>query len=306
MTEFKEHAQEEVVVPPTITHNQTTGALGSNSADMKSSGYIMSSSQSGGVPREEEYKLEYWGKYEVPPPASSNSDQVMIIDVLVSKYREAVYGLGKFRTKKRSFGAKFMRNSSKGPSPVGTEAVDALSASSTTSVESEGDSATNSPSSLHPKPMCSADSSDSSDISISLTPSSPPPPEEGCDSSTSPEDPADHHTSCKQSVVPNVSSVVKSSDTRPESSDFDTIPELANLKSTTEFQALSLKATSGASGAVQSQQKVRLLFSGVNVVVVTEQTEHVILRKSIRNIACCAQVSKPHPHHTHSHVVLVG
>lgn len=297
MTEFKVHAQEEVVVPPTITHNQSTGAL-DNLADVKSSGYIMSS-QNGGLPREEEYKLDYWGKYEVPPPATSNSDQVIIIDTLVSKYRETVYG--KFRSKKRSFGAKFMRNSNKGsPSSAGTEGVDSLSATSSTSLESEGES-TSAISVCHApvKPMCSTDSSDSSDMSITLTQTSPPLTE---DSSTSPEDPADQHSSCKQSIIPKTSSATNlPSNARPESSDFDTIPELANLKSTTEFQALSFKTISGSSGTVQSQQKVRLLFSGVNVVVVTDQTEHEheILRKSIRSIACCAQVSKPHPHHTH-------
>lgn len=317
MTEFKEHAKEEVMVPPTITQDHPTGAFGSNVTDTKSSGYIMSSSQNGGVPREEEYKLEYWGRYEVPPPGSSNNDQVMIIDTLVSKCREAVSGsatLGKFR-KKRTFGSKFMRHTSKGlASSVGTEDVDSLSATSTTSIESEGDSiATNSISCAPLKSTSSIDSSDSSDVSITLTPSSPPPPPEeevACDSSTSPEDPADHHTPFKQStLIPTASSVVNPSNAttqRSDSSDFDTLPELANLKSSTEFQALSLKATSGASGSVQCQQKVRLLFSGVNVVVVTEQTEHVILRKSIRNIACCAQVSQPHPYHTHSQCCAAG
>lgn len=273
MTEFKEHAQEEVAVPPTITHNHSTVAEDTNTADMKSSGFIMSSLHSGGLPREEEYKLEYWGRYEVPAPASSNSDQVMIIDTLVSKYRDAMFG--KFRSKKRSFGAKFSVRKDPAKSlanAASTEAVDSLSTVSSTSLESDGDSP------AQHKAKGSYDSSDSSDISITLTPSSPP-PSEG-DSSVSPEDPADQHTSVKQNNTVNHS----------ESSDFDTLPELASLKSTTEFQALSLKGPADG-GGVQSPQKVRLLFSGTNVVVVTEQTENVLLRKSIRNIACCAQVS---------------
>ena len=274
MTEFKEHAQEEVTVPPTITHNHSTVAEDGNAADMKSSGFIMSSLHNGGLPREEEYKLEYWGRYEVPAPASSNTDQVMIIDTLVSKYRDAMFG--KFRSKKRSFGAKFSvrKDPAKSlPNVSSTEAVDSLSTVSSTSLESEGDSP------AQHKAKGSNDSSDSSDISITLTPSSPPPvPTSEGDSSVSPEDPADHHTSMKQSNPVNHS----------ESSDFDTLPELASLKSTTEFQALSLK---GSAEGLRSPQKVRLLFSGTNVVVVTDQTEDIVLRKSIRNIACCAQVS---------------
>lgn len=301
MQRFKQHAQEEVVVPPTITHNHSAASLGPSSTDVKSSGYIMSSS-GGALPREEEYKLEYWGRYEVPSPASSTIDQVVIIDTLVSKYREAA-NLVKFRGKKRSFGSKFMRNRGQlesSESVVGTASLTSLTSTpSLTSVTSmtdatnpsvEGDS---SASSSPKKSRHSTDGSDNSDVSITLTPSSPPPtislPDGGgvaCDGSTSPEDPSDQHTSCNQTL----SQSSEATRPRPESSDFDTIPELRDLKTSTEFQALSLKPEATPSSTVQTQQKVRLLFSGVNVMVVTEQTEHVILKKSIRNIACCAQV----------------
>lgn len=297
MMEFKEHAQEEVTVPPTITHNLGS-TMDSSSADIKSSGYIMStSSQSSGLSQEEEYKLEYWGKYEIPSLDSANYDQVAIIDTLVSKCREA---MPKHRTKKRSFGSKFMGRSMSKP-PLGHGGLDAvdssasLSAASISSVESEEDSMTTSSVSLAQKSVAySINGSDSSDVSLTLTPSSPPPPEVRQSSSTSPDDPADHHVSCTQALRSAGSSASLHSQLRQrtESTDFDTLPELANLKSSTEFQALSMSVSGSGTGVatVQSQQKVRLLFSGVSVVVAVEQTQHIILKKSIRNIACCAQV----------------
>ena len=62
------------------------------------------------------------------------------------------------------------------------------------------------------------------------------------------------------------------------SSEFDTLPELANLRSTLAFQALSLK-------------KIKLMFSGLTVTMVTEQGEEQILNLNVRSISCCAQVS---------------
>lgn len=303
MIEFKEHAQEEVSVPLTINHNHSASS-GSLSADVKSSGYIMSMSQNGSMPREEEYKLEYWGRYEVPPPASANSDQVMVIDSLVSKLREAIPSAGgsggstlssKFRPKKRSFGARLMGRSSKAP----PDAVD-FSAATTSGVECEGLGECsilggNHTHNHHQGPC--TDSRDGSDVSITVQSSSPTlsPPDkgesaQGHGSSTSPDDPADYHTSCEQQTRDTSTSSLSAQPNgrvRTESADFDTIPELANLKSSTEFQALSMKTVD----SVNATQKVRLLFSGVSVMVVTEQSENVILKKSIKTIACCAQVS---------------
>ena len=65
------------------------------------------------------------------------------------------------------------------------------------------------------------------------------------------------------------------------SSEFDTLPELANLRDTPAFQALSL---------VQ-HQKIKLMFSGLTVTMVTEQGEEQILNLNVRSISCCAQVS---------------
>ena len=65
------------------------------------------------------------------------------------------------------------------------------------------------------------------------------------------------------------------------SSEFDTLPELANLKDTLAFQALSLT----------QHLKVKLMFSGLTVAMVSEQGEEQILNLNVRNISCCAQVS---------------
>ena len=62
------------------------------------------------------------------------------------------------------------------------------------------------------------------------------------------------------------------------SSEFDTLPELANLRDSLAFQALS-------------QQKVKLVFSGLTVAMVSEQGDEQILNLNVRNISCCAQVS---------------
>lgn len=322
MTEFKEHSQEEVSVPPTISYNLSSPLL----MDGKSSGYIMSRSQNGSLPRREEYKLEYWGRYEVHPPASRNTDQVELIDSLVAKLREVPSSAGstlsKFRTKKRSFGSRFMSRSS--AAKVGVEDVDSVANAGQVAGSMEPLDAKSSPSQTRP---CRSNSEGQDGLDITVTAASPTPDEEE-GSSTSPEDPADHHSSCPQMTAstnptsqttnpadhhllshdapnpadhqdtPNPANQLSLQGTiipanasklndrvRTESSGFDTIPELANLKSSSEFQALSLQGTHGA------VQKVRLLFSGVSVMVYLQHSEQIILKKSIQNIACCAQVS---------------
>lgn len=309
MTEFKEHSQEEVAVPPTISYN-----LSSSSplhVDGKSSGYIMSRPQNGSLPRQEEYKLEYWGRYEVPSPASGSKDQVEFIDTLVAKFREAAgITLGKVHPKKRSFGSRFMnRNSSSKVSVGGVEGAESPVDTTGTSLDALKD-VREEENSSHER----------QDIPVTFTAASPTGEEgEGSSqrgSSTSPEDPADHHSSCRQIASPvHISSDDQSSDqptapanladhhssghqltpssepngrVRTESSDFDTLPELANLKGSSEFQALSLKKGSARGVSVQH---VRLLFSGVTVFVYPQMSQQIILKKSIQNIACCAQVS---------------
>ena len=67
------------------------------------------------------------------------------------------------------------------------------------------------------------------------------------------------------------------------SSEFDTLPELANLRDSYAFQALS--------HAGQQTQKVKLVFSGLMVTMFAERGEEQLLRLHVRNISCCAQVS---------------
>ena len=62
------------------------------------------------------------------------------------------------------------------------------------------------------------------------------------------------------------------------SSSFDTLPELATLKDTYAFQALS------------QNQKVKLVFSGLTVAMLSEQGGEQLLNLHVRNISCCAQV----------------
>lgn len=310
MTEFKEHSQEEVAVPPTINHSLSSSSSPSP-VDNKSSGYIMSRSHA--LPRQEEYKLEYWGRFEVPPPASGNTDQVVLIDTLVAKFREVPSSAGttltKFRTKKRSFGSRFMRSSTTKVSSAGLEETESPSANadSMESLSSDAspilprDGRTDASPTL---PRDGRSNSEGKDIPITFTAASPTLEEEGEEGdepsprepSTSPEDPADqhslcmqttnqttHHSSCHELTTPT-NTAEPNGRVRTVSSDFDTLPELANLKGSSEFQALSLGSTHGV-------QKVRLLFSGVSVVVYPQHSQQIILKKSIQNIACCAQVS---------------
>ena len=361
MTEFKEHSQEEVTVPPTINHNMTSSSP--SPMDGKSSGFIMSRSHS--FPRQEEYKLDYWGRFEVSPPASGNIDQVVLVDTLVAKYRDELGSSGsKFRSKKRSFGSRFMRSSTtKVSSSIGVEGAEVgLESLSDTSLKgSPRDSPSDSPSQARHSPSQLSEpgdspvllrdsrrNSDGQDIPITFTAASPTHEEgeegEGSshrEPSTSPEDPADHHSMCIQascdqtatshdqtatshdqtatshdqtatshdqtatshdqtatshdqttmSLVVNHRSELATPTNAAEpngrvrsvTSDFDTLPELANLKGSTEFQALSLKGA-------HTVQKVRLLFSGVSVVVYLQQSQQIVLKKLIQNIACCAQV----------------
>lgn len=311
MTEFKEHSQEEVTVPPTISHNLSSSSSPSP-VDSKSSGYIMSRSHS--LPRQEEYKLEYWGRYEVPPPASGSTDQVVLIDTLVAKFREVPGSAGttltKFRTKKKSFGSRFMRNSTtKVSSSAGVEELEPPSSNVGHAGSMECLSSDTSPSqpSNDASPILPRDgrsNSEGQDIPITFTAVSPTLEEEReelspREPSTSPEDPADHHSLCMQTTSQTLiadhhslchelttptNAAEPNGRVRTVSSDFDTLPELANLKGSSEFQALSFRSRN-------TVQKVLLLFSGVSVVVYPQNSQQIILKKSIQNIACCAQVS---------------
>lgn len=269
MAKFKQHAQEEVAVPPTVTHNFSSSSSFGSAEHAQSAGFILTHHPStASQPKGEEYKLEYYGRHEVPPPATATSDQVEIIDSLVSKISDG----GHKRSKKLNFRLRKRANSKTAPT-VGVDTVDG---------DHINDSTTNSSSSSL---TVVSDVSIIIKSGVSPTEHSEGGVESGEELPSSPLDPADQHCSCSQPLkIANGHLKHHSSD----SADFDTLPELANLESSTEFQALSLKT---AEGWPVISQKVRLMFSGVSVVVLTEHTNEIILKKSIRNIACCAQVS---------------
>ena len=72
-------------------------------------------------------------------------------------------------------------------------------------------------------------------------------------------------------------------------SEFDTLPELANLRDSYAFQALSLT----------QNQRVKLVFSGLTVVIFSECGGEQLLNLHLRNISCCAQVSTIDVHQSH-------
>ena len=80
----------------------------------------------------------------------------------------------------------------------------------------------------------------------------------------------------------------KRSSNKSESSDFDTLPELASLQDSPEFQGLSQK---NLSARKHLNQNVKLVFSGLTVKVVLEESGEELLKRKIRTIVCCAQVS---------------
>ena len=75
---------------------------------------------------------------------------------------------------------------------------------------------------------------------------------------------------------------------------FDTLPELQSLQESSVFQALGgrLQGVGGGGGGrgVRGREEVRLVISPNMVQVVKTQSSKVILRRTIRSIACCAQV----------------
>ncbi len=285
MVRFKQQAEEEIAVPAMVTHNLRSSSSSLPLADMKSSGYIISSHNgppSSGSSGSDEYRLEYLGKHQVPLTASNDSmDQVELIDALVAKVREATRGKGKGR--KKGFGSRFRGKNAKPPLPVGTNEGVVLPGS-----EDVRDSRHSSYSSYtrHASSSSSSSSERQSEVDINITSSSPLYPK---DHTLLPPNEDLPGGGCG---VPEGSS--SSQENSPElrekkpSSEFDTIPELANLQASTEFQALSNRRG-------VAFQKVRLLFTGVSVVVLTEDTGEIVLKKSVKSIACCAQVSNPPP-----------
>lgn len=316
MAQFKQHVKEEVIIPATInSSSDSTSSIASSSIKSdssaapvpKSSGYIMSlqhkhPSEEGGSGQQttqgDSHKLIYLGNYEISSPAVTGDGQVQIIDSLVARVREVIAAevnlQRKSSLKKRSIGARLRSRSvsnNKSSPPLGVK-----------------------PSVTKSSPPLCRESSSSSDgshgsseqqqqaqpgarvIDISVVPPMSPtevqldnaadlcPPSNGDELINREEFQEGESQLFTSSQMPTSAQPRKIS----ENADFDTIPELVNLQKSTEFQALSSSLTLGK--AKPSSIKVRLMFSGVHVVVVAEESNDVLIKESIKTIACCAQV----------------
>ena len=71
---------------------------------------------------------------------------------------------------------------------------------------------------------------------------------------------------------------------------FDTLPELKNLQKSPEFLALGDRSHSGGRKWGGRGRAVRLVISPAMVQVIESKYSAVILKRTIRSIACCAQV----------------
>ena len=72
-------------------------------------------------------------------------------------------------------------------------------------------------------------------------------------------------------------------------SSFDTLPELTGLRDTPQFKALG-PGEGGGGGGGEGGEEVRLVIAPNMVQVVSADGSKVILRRTIRSIACCTQV----------------
>ena len=309
--------------------------------------------------------MEFLGKFEVPPPSSSNDTQFQTIDKIVAKLRESQSK----KVKKRTIGSLFRDRMSSSSSlkshshtSLGSEDVDFTS---TTTKVTNGTLCEDASTSLSSTSNASLHSQDSSDVAIRVTSSSPdlispsggvqfsvtsdkedsseeqtrspskkrrlfkrvvstsssPIKERQANSigvtevgSTSPKSSnkaqirngdlnmkqktsnksssgnisniLEHQPSSNNEVSePSEDKSVQEETKRSDSMEFDTIPELPSLQDTLEFKALS-----EGSPLLLPSEKVKLIFSGLSVMLVSEKSGERIMKKSIRYVACCAQV----------------
>ena len=86
-------------------------------------------------------------------------------------------------------------------------------------------------------------------------------------------------------IKTNKSFVAAGSEEEGGDTEYDVLSDLDNLRSTPEFQALGRLSD-------LPNQKVKLVFSGLCVSVFLEQSGEQLLKRTIRTIACSAQVSQ--------------
>ena len=241
------------------------------------------------------YRLVYLGSYKIPPPAATGDGQVQIIDSLVGRVRESMATqtsrMGLFHSKKkRSIGA--LRKRKSGNRSLDSEST--LSKSSPPLIRSStcDDSHCSREEQLSPQLK---QGHSTPDISVH----SPTSPTYGLsdgaaasgdffhDQEEGPEKEWPSRTSSHKSTLLQTHTV-------SENAGFDTIPELVNLQNSSEFQALSSnqKLQKEGSHTKPSSIKVQLVFSGVHMVVIAEDSSQVLFKKSIKTIGCCAQVKE--------------
>ncbi len=280
MLKFKVHAHEEVSIGSTICRDKISDL------PMTSSGLIFSSSLRHHPPDSKtraqplgdlEYSAQFLGKFEVPPPSSSKDTQVQTIDKLVVKLKET-HQLKMSKGKKGlsslwrgKLTSSSLRSSS--TETVSPSSSSSLRSSSTETVSPEGDKQLR------------------TNLSVD---SQPPPPVFSITGENGSTGHVQNGGVTKQISEQEIASQVNDGTMSPNdeyrresvtseiSMDFDTIPELSSLQDTPVFQSLC--------GSQATSQRVRLVFSGMVVMLVCQETGERLLKKSIRNIACCAQV----------------
>jgi len=274
MKKFKLHAQEEVSVGSTISHGKASDL------PTESSGLIFSSSTKHHPPDSapqgkegSEFTVQFLGKFEVPSPSTGTDTQVQTIDKIVTKLKETYLNDKRTAKSKKGLGTRLKEKlaATKYGSHLvpGSEGVD----SGPLSQEEDDVLYSSSDPSLH-----SQDSE--SDVSIRVTTISPDLPiVSAADEAINGGDESNSLKIRKDSEQ----SISTTLDVSFDTFDFDTIPELSSLQDSAMFQSLSQPH-------MLPSKRVVLVLSGMTVVLKSEDGNERLLKKSIRNIACCGQV----------------
>ena len=296
MNHFKQHAKEEISLQAPVSDHAHTTRPHDNTLMGGSSAYVLSLCGEGGTElggkqetsgkppiRGDTYKLVFLGKYQMPMPVNTGSVQVELIDVLVAKVKEALAARATNSQPgvRKSIGSRLLGRTSK-PSPF-------LRRSSVG------------------KPQGDSDRRASAGDQGGQIGRSRGKEGTGCDdilSSSAPSSMSERRSRKSREKEEDKSSrsgeeqdpVRLSAARTHENGDFDIIPELGNLQQSEEFRALSGAAATSDSLEMNNVEKctvnVRVLlhFTGSNVLAVAEESTNLVFKKSIKTIACCAQV----------------
>lgn len=262
MAKFKVHAREEVSVGSIISQDNTSDL------PSKLPGFIFPSSRKHHPPdskplakpqRSSEYQVDFIGKFEVSAPSTTKETQVQSIDKLVFQLKEEHHkklfkgkkGFGSLIRQK--FSSSSLKDNSDNEGDVSKQHESTSSISSNVSIEAIQFELSNS---------LSTDDVQNGDSSHQIS---------KAEGNTLTENGVTDKRSHRISVISNTST------------EFDTLPELSSLQQMPSFQSLS-------SVQVLPSRGVVLVFSGTVLTLLCQETNERILKKSIRNIACCGQV----------------